>query len=68
MSYPYTVKLDRSRWGDLLDIIEWCNKNFGEGGHPSLGDNIWTLQTMFGHSTFSFSNPKHAEFFALRWT
>ena len=68
MSYPYTVKLDRSRWSDLRDIIEWCNDTFGEGGHPSLGDNVWTLETAFGNSTFSFSNNKDATLFSLMWT
>lgn len=68
MSYPFQVKLDRSRWSELRDIISWCNENFGEGGHPSIGDNIWTLETVFGHSTFSFSNSKDASYFALMWT
>ena len=67
MRYPYKVHLDRSRWHELRNIIEWCNKNFGEGGHPSLGDNIWILETAFGNSTFAFSNSQDATYFVLMW-
>ena len=67
MSYPYKVKLDREMWSSLRDIVEWCNTNFGEGGHPSLGDS-WKFETAFGYSTFSFRKSQDATHFALMWT
>ena len=67
MIYPFKVTLDRSRWHELTDIIEWCWDTFGDGGHESYGDKVWTLETAFGNSIFSFHNPVDAEFFALKW-
>jgi len=57
------------------EMETWCRDNFGPGkwinGHlktwEGMEPNVWVMQSMFGHTTFTFKEPKHLTLFLLRW-
>jgi hypothetical protein len=57
------------------EMEQWCHDNIGKGGWTyttpktwkGMGDKIWSIDSMFGNTTFAFKDPKHLTFFLLRW-
>jgi hypothetical protein len=51
-----------------LEMEQWCRNNIGQGswGGAYVGD-VWSIDSMFGNTTFAFKNPNHLTMFVLRW-
>jgi hypothetical protein len=57
------------------EMEQWCKDNIGPGmwtyggvnEWAGLGDNTWTIHSMFGNTTFTFKELKHLNWFVLRW-
>ena len=50
------------------DMEKWCKENVGQGswsGH-NVGD-VWSIDSMFGTTTFTFINEEDLNRFKLRW-
>ena len=55
---------------------KWCKENVGPGcwtfgkarTWEGMGTNLWTIDSMFGNTTFSFKNEKDYTWFVLRWS
>lgn len=55
---------------------EWCREQLGQGkwiGNrlvtwEGMEPNVWTIESMFGNTTFSFKEDKDFTWFLLRWS
>lgn len=50
---------------------EWCRDNVGQGGwvgRYEREDDRWSIDSMFGNTTFKFKNEKDYVWFLLRWS
>lgn len=55
---------------------EWCREKFGHGKWiggklttwEGMEPNVWTIESMFGRTTFTFKDPKHLTWFLMRWS
>ncbi len=58
------------------EMIQWCEDNIGKGrwlsGTPRTWEGLeelnWSVDSMFGNTTFAFKDPKHLTWFMLRWS
>ena len=50
------------------DMIQWCKENIGQGSWSgqNVGD-VWSIESMFGTTTFKFVNEEDFRRFKLRW-
>lgn len=72
----YKVTLGKNRYHQQPIMENWCRENLGPGkwlyGTPETWeglDNInWSIDSMFGNTTFAFKDPKHFSMFVLRWS
>jgi hypothetical protein len=70
------VTFGRHRYHQNYEMEMWCRKNIGPGDWTyqspatwtSMGDKVWVMHSMFGHTTFAFKEDKDATFFSLRWS
>lgn len=68
-----TVSLGRDRYHLQDDMVAWCRENVGLGSWwnslPALpAEQDWSIQCIFGRTTFWFKRESDATLFALRWT
>jgi len=66
------VTLGREHYHRQSEIMDWCEKNLGPGGWSrslviSGGDDVWRVDSMFGHTHFWFKEERHYLLFCLRW-
>lgn len=69
------ITFDKERFHLNDEMQNWCSHKFGPGnwiGERTVKDwegmqVNWTIHSMFGHTTFSFKNPKDYHWFILRW-
>lgn len=47
---------------ELIEIIEWCDKQFGYHNWD------WASDEQFGYCIFYFKNEEHISWFIMRWT
>lgn len=58
------------------EMEKWCESNFGPGcwifgkanTWTGMEDKFWTIDSMFGNTTFTFKDPKQLTMFILRWS
>ena len=58
------------------EMEQWCRDNIGPGmwtyssaqEWAGMGDNLWTMHSIFGRTTFDFREEKHYHWFVLRWS
>jgi hypothetical protein len=54
---------------------QWCKNNVGPGKWiggklktwEGMEPNVWVMESMFGHTTFTFKDPRHLAHFLLRF-
>jgi len=71
----YHKTFGKSRYHQQIEMVAWCRVNCGYGkwltqtpnSWLGLEDLNWTVDSIFGNTTFSFKNPKHYTMFLLRW-
>ena len=59
-----------------IEMENWCREFIGAGkwlsGTPKTWKGLemldWTVDSMFGNTTFAFKDPKHLTIFTLRWS
>ncbi len=62
------ISFDRDHYHLQNDMADWCREQFGPGHwNRTLGDNRWSIESMFGHTHFHFRDSKDAMLFALKW-
>ena len=66
-TFDHSIDLDKTRYHEREDMIQWCRDNIGRGGYIPHDYNVWEIDTIFGNSTFRFRNQQDAVLFALRW-
>jgi len=51
------------------DMEKWCKVNIGQGswGGQNVGD-MWSIDSMFGTTTFRFINKEDLNRFKMRWS
>lgn len=70
------ITFGKDRYHEHQDMEQWCHENIGPGGWSysspktweGMGDKIWLMHSMFGHTTFAFKEQKHFNWFVLRWS
>lgn len=71
----HTVTFDKSRYHQHLDMCIWCSEHCGFGkwlsGTPKTWAGLeklnWSVDSIFGNTTFAFKEPTHLIMFVLRW-
>ena len=68
-----TVTVSRDRYYQQDEMIAWCRAQVGVGAWwnalPALpAGQDWSIQCIFGQTTFWFKNEKHATLFSLKWS
>lgn len=69
----YKIRFDKNRYHQSRDMIEWCETHIGHGGWNSRYidhlpvDYKWDVDTVFGMTTFRFSDPKDFSKFLVKW-
>ena len=69
-----TFGKDRYHLNGAMEV--WCAEHIGKGGWThgtpktweGMNGWIWTVHSMFGHTTFAFKDAKHLTMFILRWS
>jgi len=69
------ITFDKDQYHLNREMELWCENNIGPGcwsfgkakTWEGMGENLWTIDSMFGHTTFSFRDAKHLTYFLLRW-
>ncbi len=69
------VKLDRQYYTLQDDMISWCQTNIGPGGwknspvllFPNQDKWVWTVDSVFGYTTFTFTTAAAARRFTQEW-
>lgn len=54
----------------------WCAEHVGMGGWhydtpkswAGMGDKVWSMNSMFGNTTFAFKHERDYTWFVLRWS
>jgi hypothetical protein len=69
-THPFQVHFGKERYHQVLEMSNWCDKQFGEGGYIYSANKTerWALVIAFGNSSWLFKNSEDATMFALRWT
>jgi hypothetical protein len=57
------------------EMEQWCRTYVGEGRWvggkletwEGMGNYVWAIESMFGHTTFMFKESKYYHWFLLRW-
>jgi hypothetical protein len=71
-----SVTFGKDQYHQHVEMERWCEENIGPGcwtfgqakTWQGMGNNVWTIDSMFGHTTFSFKDPQHLMHFILRWS
>jgi hypothetical protein len=58
------------------EMEQWCRTYVGEGKWigerlqtwEGMEPNVWTIESMFGNTTFAFKDEKYYNWFILRWS
>lgn len=45
----------------------WCKEHVGPGGWLNAPEDLWTISSVFGNTTFTFKYERDATLFALKW-
>lgn len=66
------ITFGKRRYHQHPEMEAWCAEKIGKGGWRYRLDQEWTtdlwgVKSMFGHTTFSFKEPKHLTMFLLVW-
>ena len=62
------ISFDRDHYHLQNDMIDWCQKKFGYGHwNRNIGENKWSVESMFGHTHFYFREEQDAVLFTLTW-
>lgn len=63
------ITFDKNRYHQHREMEEWCYAHIGPGGwRPSPADDgLWSIESMFGMTTFTFQNGRDYTMFLLRW-
>lgn len=69
------ITFGKDRYHQNRAMEQWCEKNIGPGcwafgkanTWQGMDDKLWTIDSMFGNTTFSFKNDKDCTLFLLRW-
>ena len=72
----HTITFDNTRYHQNSAMVAWCEKNIGYGqwlsGTPKTWEGLerlkWSIDSMFGTTTFAFKDSKDAVMFALYWS
>lgn len=49
-------------------MVDWCREQFGYGHwNRNIGENKWSVESMFGYTHFHFRDPQDAILFTLKW-
>ena len=72
----FNITFDNTRYHLQSEMEKWCKENVGTGcwtfgkarTWEGMGDNLWTIDSMFGNTTFSFKDEKDYTWFVLRWS
>ena len=62
------IRFSREHYHLINDMWEWCTENFGQGqwaGNTFTRD--WSIETVFGYTTFVFKDDEQALIFKLKW-
>lgn len=67
-----TVSLGRDRYHLQDEMVAWCRENVGLGSWwnslPALpAGQDWSIQCIFGRTTFWFKQDSDAVLFSLKW-
>ena len=68
-----TISFGRDRYHLQDEMVAWCRENIGVGAWwnslPALPvGQDWSIQYIFGRTTFWFKRESDATLFALRWS
>lgn len=65
----HTISLGRDRYHQQEEMIAWCEEHIGIGawwsGRPTGMD--WSIECVFGRTTFWFKHDSDAVLFSLKW-
>lgn len=62
------VSFDRDHYHLQNDMVDWCREQFGYGHwNRNIGENKWSVESMFGYTHFHFRDPQDAILFTLKW-
>jgi hypothetical protein len=66
---PYRITFGKDRYHLNGEMEHWCKDNIGPGswGGYFAGD-VWSIDSMFGNTTFKFKEEKNYTWFVLRWS
>ena len=75
-SVEHTITFEKNRYHQHIEMVEWCREHCGYGrwlaetpiNWLGLEDLNWSVDSMFGNTTFAFRDPKHLTLFLLRWS
>ena len=62
------VKFSRDKYHLIEQMNAWLQENVGPGGWAPILDARWHIESAFGHSKYTFKDPRDAMMFALRWS
>lgn len=69
VAFGHTVSLGRNHYHLQDEMITWCRQHVGIGawwsGLPAGQD--WSIECVFGRTTFWFKRDSDAALFLLRW-
>jgi hypothetical protein len=71
-----SVTFNNTQYHLIGAMEQWCKDIIGPGKWiggqlqtwQGMNPNLWTIQSMFGNTTFSFKEQQHYNWFLLRWT
>ena len=69
----YKITFGRDRYHQHRDMEDWCRQHLGEGGwHTVNPDDLreeanWSIDQMFGNTTFRFKNARDYSKFVVKW-
>jgi hypothetical protein len=67
MQHQITFGKDRYRLNDEME--QWCRDTIGTGSWGGyIAGDLWSIHSIFGHTTFKFREEKHYNWFVLRWS
>lgn len=62
------ISFDRNYYHLQNDMVDWCREKFGYGNwNHNIGENKWSIESMFGYTHFYFRDEKDAVLFTLTW-
>jgi len=70
-SRPFSITFNNTRYHLNGAMEDWCSEHIGPGGwipgYAGHENDVWSIDSAFGNTTFRFKDTQDLAWFVLKW-